>query len=91
MFVGFGIKYYIMDMICLWFEVKPIRPEGLAYLVFGSLPSLSVVHNGSTLRGSKAPEFHGCDGKSYLWQGQKDSNLKPLVLETTALPIELCP
>ena len=26
-----------------------------------------------------------------IWQGQQDSNLRHLVLETSALPTELCP
>ena len=30
-------------------------------------------------------------GLFYLWQGQKDSNPRPMVLETSTLPTELYP
>ena len=30
-------------------------------------------------------------GKFYAWQGKRDSNPQPMVLETTTLPIELLP
>ena len=33
----------------------------------------------------------GCGGAATVWQGRQDSNLQPLVLETSALPIELHP
>lgn len=36
------------------------------------------------------PVYYCCTNEAY-WQGQQDLNLQQAVLETAALPIELCP
>ena len=74
---------------------KPGKPPGEKLLAEweGFEPSLGRPTNDLANRPLQPLEYHSDLPNSHIkkWQGQKDLNPQPMVLETTTLPIELYP